>query len=117
MEKIKEIKEEETIQSFLNRILWQIVSFGTALTILTLFFMGALGAKYDIPVNDFITPTIGNLTKAANITITTFYMHGYKQPTIFICLFYLGVFMTFIYPIYQVIMFFIKRKKRKNEKK
>ena len=118
MKEVKEVKEvkEKTFRNLINEILIDLVTYGSALVFYTLFFMGSLGYYYKIPNETYINSASGNLTLVMNILVKTFYKIGYQHPFVFGFMFYTLVFLTFIYPVIKVIIFFIKRREHNNKK-
>ena len=108
----KEKKEKpETFWSFLGGLILRTSGYAAVLIFFTISYMGVLGHRYNLLNETFLEPAVGNLSLAMSLTVSTFYTMGYNSPIVYTILFYILVILTFIFPIYQIIMFFIKRRR------
>jgi len=98
----KEVKE------ILSETLDSIFTFSPAIIIFGIMFMGALGSMYHIPTENFMVNSTANLARAGELTLKTFYEHGYERPKIFTALFIFSIIMAFIYPLVSMIIKLIR---------
>ena len=110
--KILEKRKDYTTKEKLSECFENILSFSIPVLFFGLLFMGALGAMYDIPKEDFMINATRDVAMASNITLNTFFDIGYesKNPQVYVFLFYLAVFMAFFYPVIVLIYRLIRKK-------
>lgn len=113
IEKRKDTTKKEIFAEWFDDML----SFSPAVIFFGLFFMGALGARYNIPSDGFFYNATENINRVANITISKFYYIGYEKPMLYTILFYFTIFMAFIYPLIRLIYYIIKNVNKKQHNK
>jgi len=119
-----ESRNELTFWEFVEGEIWAMISLGVMVLILGLFYLGAMPVYFGVD-NVFLNPlnasgglnTSLELVSGAGYSIISDFMGiGIENPTLWFWLWWFVVFMTFIFPIIRVIMFFIKRRKNKTKK-
>ena len=117
-------RKDRTIGSKIGEEVDWIISGGIIILILGLFYMGAVPVYFGVN-DELMTPSnssLMNYTSAINLVsnityskiILEFHDIGKESPTLYFWLFWFAVFVIFVYPIFNIIYYAIRKKYLKN---
>ena len=118
-QKMIDKRKEWSVKEFLSNQLMSIIYGGIIVFVFGIFYLGAMPAYYGVdnlflnPINSSmgLNTSLDMINHAGYLILSDLIETGAQHPAIFFWLWWLLVFITFIYPLIRIILFFIRRGK------